>query len=687
MKIFTEILRFSFILRTFITFLSKKNFYFDFNFHIFCSFTVEDPDLSQPILALLQRKGRTVKDIESWTLSSIILTFTKSVSYSVYKKLGVDQKLTTFLDTKPLLVQLKKCYPMAATLMPYWSIRTLIENIKNSALSYTNYVVTHEFVTTFEVSNDAVYKALNVSLFEVYYRSFLLDICPRLSLAVKTLLHSHIVPRIAKALQSSNESIASALNLDTLSNLWTDFVLKKYDPWSYQYSSDLKHILDKIQDAYFNIPIFKNVTISKLGQKLGMGTPEVLNLTILDMAGKIADFSPKSIAEAYVKVDSSRKEAKVPALFFPLKTASKILGVPEVTLVEDTLQAVFKLLIKEITEIESFLLLPLIDATFRRGIDYQKLGRMTVASVGVTLSNTSLDTLGTLYNQSSETMTGMTSLSFDSVRTALNITDMYKFYHHSLLGLIEAYLNLPLSFWSKSNLEADYKIGIRMMSRKTLHEIQSIYRVTLSSMTFIHFVSTYQGKNALVDYDLYTQDRVVTLTTVNFHQAMLMFGIGDKFFNLTLYQFAHHSYFERILPTTTPIYPTASTPRVPMATLLPLRRILESVSFNITEAFNMTITQILQLVNVSRNEYFRLTSSFGIPYNVQSIVDEEKLKQISQRLFIVKERILDLSTYNITLMLMAVVPTQGNYFLQIFASLIVIDLMFGKCLRKIFIFV
>ena len=111
-------------------------------------------------------------------------------------------------------------------------------------------------------------------------------------------------------------------------------------------------------------------------------------------------------------------------------------------------------------------------------------------------------------------------------------------------------------------------------------------------------------------------------------------------------------------------YPTptsTSTLQIPMAIFLPLRSILESTGFNISKAFNITVTQVLQLGGVSRNDYWQLTTSYGVPYNVQSMMDRVTLERNAQRLGTVKEHILDMSAFNITVMLIAIVPTQGNH--------------------------
>ena len=85
--------------------------------------------------------------------------------------------------------------------------------------------------------------------------------------------------------------------------------------------------------------------------------------------------------------------------------------------------------------------------------------------------------------------------------------------------------------------------------------------------------------------------------------------------------------------------------------------VLLMVGFNISKAFNMTVTQILQLVGVTRNDYWQLTTSYGVPYNVQIIVDREAIERNAQRLGTAKEDILDLSAFNVTVMLMAILPT------------------------------
>ena len=75
----------------------------------------------------------------------------------------------------------------------------------------------------------------------------------------------------------------------------------------------------------------------------------------------------------------------------------------------------------------------------------------------------------------------------------------------------------------------------------------------------------------------------------------------------------------------------------------------------------MTVTQILQLVGVNRKDYWQLTTSYGVHYNVQSMVDRETIERNAQRLGTAKEDILDLSAFNVTVMLLAIIPTQGNH--------------------------
>ena len=55
----------------------------------------------------------------------------------------------------------------------------------------------------------------------------------------------------------------------------------------------------------------------------------------------------------------------------------------------------------------------------------------------------------------------------------------------------------------------------------------------------------------------------------------------------------------------------------------------------------MTVTKIRQLLNVSSNDYWQLTSSFGVPFNVQNMLDGERLERNGQALGIPKEDLVE----------------------------------------------